>query len=100
MEAIEQFYGTISGYLPGMLYAAFLAFQVTILAILLSWVLGLAAALMKNSSSAVVRLPAEFYIWFIRGTPSLIQIFIIYFRVAAIRLEAVADHRRHHRRWG
>lgn len=79
MEAIQQFYDTISGYLPGMLYAAVLAFEVTILAILLSWVLGLAAALMKNSSRVVLRMPAEFYIWFIRGTPSLIQIFIIYF---------------------
>ncbi len=79
MNRIAQFVETVSAYLPGMLWAGWLAFQITILAILLSWVLGLAAALMKNSRRMLLRVPAEFYIWFIRGTPSLIQIFIIYF---------------------
>lgn len=79
MNRIAQFVETVSAYLPGMLWAGWLAFQITILAILLSWALGLAAALMKNSRRMLLRAPAEFYIWFIRGTPSLIQIFIIYF---------------------
>ena len=79
MARIAQFIETISAYLPGMLWAGWLAFQITMLAILLSWFLGLSAALMKNSKRRILRAPAEFYIWFIRGTPSLIQIFIIYF---------------------
>lgn len=70
---------SVSDYLPGMLRAGALAFQITLLAILLSWVLGLAAALMKTGGNALLAAPAEFYVWFIRGTPSLIQIFIIYF---------------------
>ncbi|WP_282604336.1 amino acid ABC transporter permease [Pelagibius sp. Alg239-R121] len=79
MTRISSFIDTIWAYLPGMIVAGWLAFQITVLAILLSWVLGLVAALMKTSSHRVVRMPADFYIWFIRGTPSLIQIFIIYF---------------------
>jgi polar amino acid transport system permease protein len=75
----DQFMQSIAGYLPGMFWAAALAFQITLAAIVLSWILGLAAALMKDSPSRILRWPAEFYIWFIRGTPSLIQIFIIYF---------------------
>jgi polar amino acid transport system permease protein len=79
MSVIVEFYHSVSGYLPGMLNAGLLAFKVTLLAILLSWVFGLGAALMKQSSSYIVRVPADFYVWFIRGTPSLIQIYIIYF---------------------
>jgi len=71
-------------YLPGMLRAGALAFQITLFAILLSWVLGLATALMKTSGNALMSVPAEFYVWFIRGTPSLIQIFIIYFGLPQI----------------
>lgn len=75
----DQFLESLVNYLPGMLWAALLAFQITVLAILLSWIIGLIAALMKASRSRLLRWPAEFYIWFIRGTPSLIQIFTIYF---------------------
>lgn len=79
MNFILEFYESVAGYLPGMLWAGSLAFQVTLAAILLSWFLGLGAALMKQSQTRIIRKPAEFYVWFIRGTPSLIQIYIIYF---------------------
>lgn len=79
MDFLQDFYGSVSGYLPGMLWAGVLAFQITLMAILLSWILGLIAALMKQSPNRLIAMPAEFYIWFIRGTPSLVQIFIIYF---------------------
>lgn len=75
---------SVTDYLPGMLRAGVLAFQITLLAILLSWVLGLATALMKTSGNALLAAPAGFYVWFIRGTPSLIQIFIIYFGLPQI----------------
>lgn len=79
MSGPIEFFNSVSAYLPGMLWAGLLAFQITILAIILSWILGLTAALMKASANPFARHPANFYIWFIRGTPSLIQIFIIYF---------------------
>lgn len=79
MSFIELYFDRISAYLPGMLWAGWLAFEITLFAIALSWILGLTAALMRNSNNPLLRIPATFYIWFIRGTPSLIQIFIIYF---------------------
>lgn len=66
-------------YLPGFLHAAWLTIQITVLVILLSWVCGLAAALGKRSSWRVLRWPCEFYVWFTRGTPAMIQIFAVYF---------------------
>lgn len=66
-------------YLPGFIRASWLALQIALVTILLSWLCGLVAALAKRSAILPVRWAAEFYIWFIRGTPTLIQVFIVYF---------------------
>lgn len=66
-------------YGPGFLQAAWTVFALTILTIVVSWACGLLAALAQRSRLRSVRAVAGFYIWFIRGTPTLIQIFIIYF---------------------
>jgi polar amino acid transport system permease protein len=73
------FWSDLSTYGPGFMTAAWIVLWVTILTILLSWVCGLAAALAQRSHLKTVRAIAAFYIWFIRGTPALIQIFIVYF---------------------
>lgn len=66
-------------YVPGFLHASWLVFSITILVIVVSWICGLAAALGKTANFAPVRWLATFYVWFIRGTPTLIQVFIVYF---------------------
>lgn len=66
-------------YVPGFLQASLVVLVLTILIILVSWVCGLIAALAKASRFAPFRWASEFYIWFVRGTPALIQIFIVYF---------------------
>ena len=66
-------------YLPGFFYAAWLTVKITVLVILLSWACGLVAALGKRSRWWFVRLPCDFYVWFVRGTPAMIQIFAVYF---------------------
>ncbi len=66
-------------YLPGFLYAAWLTIRITVLVILLSWVCGLVAALGNRSRWRLLRWPCAFYVWFIRGTPAMIQIFAVYF---------------------
>jgi polar amino acid transport system permease protein len=76
----------IERYLPAFLDATQTVVIVTVLVILLSWACGLAGALGKASSLRLLRWPAEFYIWFIRGTPTLIQIFIVYFGLPQLGL--------------
>jgi polar amino acid transport system permease protein len=41
-------------------------------------VCGLAAALMRMSRHSLLRQPASFYVWLFRGTPVLVQLIIIY----------------------
>jgi polar amino acid transport system permease protein len=74
-------------YVPGFLSASGLVLVLTILIIAVSWVCGLAAALARPSRWFIVRQFAAFYIWFVRGTPALIQIFIIYFGLPAFGIQ-------------
>jgi polar amino acid transport system permease protein len=73
-------------YMPGFIEASWLVLALSLLAILVSWACGLAAALAKASRFAALRQVSKFYIWFIRGTPTLIQIFIVYFGFPQIGL--------------
>ena len=77
-------WASVVDYLPSFVEAAWLAFQLTLVIILLTWVFGLIVALAKLSRWRAFRWPAAFYIWFIRGTPTLIQIFIFYFGLPQI----------------
>lgn len=76
---LVEYWDSIAAYMPGYLVASWLAFEITVLVILLSWISGLLLALGRQSQRRLFNRPATFYIWFIRGTPTLIQIFIVYF---------------------
>lgn len=73
-------------YVAGFVDASGVVLVLSIGSILLSWLFGLLAALGKVSRLRVIRLVSDFYIWFIRGTPTLIQIFIVYFGLPQLGL--------------
>ena len=85
-NSLTEYWNSVGSYAPGLLYSCLVVMEVALLSIFFSWILGLFAALGKNSRLGIVRYPCEFYIWFMRGTPSLIQIFIIYFALPQIGL--------------
>lgn len=66
-------------FLPILLKGAVVTVQVTVLAFLLSSVLGLALALLKLSPVRSVSLTASTVINIIRGLPIIVQLFYIYF---------------------
>ncbi|KAB8306215.1 amino acid ABC transporter permease [Erwinia endophytica] len=78
---MNQILQDVQVYGMGFLDASLTVLCITILTIFLSWIFGLLAALGKLSSVKFFRAIARFYIWFIRGTPALIQVFIVYFGV-------------------
>src|SRR5262249_26578337 len=79
LSGLADYLASIVDTLPGFLRGAWLALELTVCIILLSWICGLAVALGKQSRWRILRAPSEFFIWFIRGTPTFIQIFIVYF---------------------
>ncbi|SCY86587.1 amino acid ABC transporter permease [Rhizobium sp. NFACC06-2] len=76
---MANFIDEVQLYGPGFLLAAWTVFWLTILTIIFSWGCGLLAALSHRSPWRAVRAASAFYVWFVRGTPTLIQVFIIYF---------------------
>lgn len=77
----------IATYGPGFLSATLVVLGVTVASILVSWVCGLLGALGKRSHLRPFRMLANFYVWFIRGTPTLVQVFIVYFGLPQVGLK-------------
>jgi polar amino acid transport system permease protein len=73
---MEQFLQYLaSGYLwNGMV----IAIQITAISMVLALLLGLLLAVMRDSSNPLISTPALIYIWFIRGTPILLQLVFLY----------------------
>ena len=55
-----------------------ISIEITVVAMTLALVLGLGLAVMRESSAAVIRVPAFLYVWFVRGTPLLLQLVFLY----------------------
>jgi polar amino acid transport system permease protein len=79
MGNLISYWDSVSGYIPGFLEASLIVLELTVGTVLLSWIFGLVAALGTSSHLKILRLPSRFYVWFIRGTPTLIQVFLVYF---------------------
>ena len=71
--AWPMFLGLLKGTIP-----------LTVLSFVLGLVLALAAALARMSSRAALRIPAQVYISIIRGTPLLVQLFIVFYGLPQI----------------
>jgi polar amino acid transport system permease protein len=63
---------------PFLLKGALLAVEIAALSIVLGLLLGLGLALLRQSRHRALRGAAWFYIWFIRGTPLLLQLVFIF----------------------
>jgi len=72
-----------------LLEGAVLAIEIAVVSMALGLVLGLGLALLRLSRHAALRSPAWCYIWFVRGTPLLLQLVFIYdaLRAVAIKLD-------------
>lgn len=66
-------------YLPAILDGLVMTIQVSVLAIILGSIMGVAGALCRISRSFVLRSVGNVYVEWIRNTPLLIQILFIYF---------------------
>lgn len=75
---------------PFFAQAALVTVQISLLAIILGLVLGFVSALGSLSHNRALRWPSRVYVSLFRGTPALIQLFLLYFGgpQIGIRLEA------------
>jgi glutamine transport system permease protein len=69
----------IKEYAPFFLQGVLLTIGLSLIAIIVGSILGLAIGLGKMSTKRLVRLPFEWYINFFRGTPLFVQILLVHF---------------------
>ncbi len=65
--------------LPRLLNGALITLQITALGVLLGFFLAVPLSLMRVSKNRLLSLPAYGFIFYFRGTPLLVQIFLIYY---------------------
>ncbi|MEW6262311.1 MAG: amino acid ABC transporter permease [Thermodesulfobacteriota bacterium] len=73
--------------LPRLLRGAVLTVELSVLAIAIGFVLGNMIGLLRLSKFALLRYPAIAYITIIRGTPLLVQLFLIYYGLPQFGLD-------------
>ena len=84
---IAELSGLAAESLPQLLAGAWLTVQLTALAMAAGTALAFPLAVMRASSGWWLRGPAWGYVFFFRGTPLLVQIFLVYYGLA--QFEAV-----------
>lgn len=74
----------LQSILPQLMAGAWITIQLTVFAIVAGVVLGLVLALLRLSKNPVLSAPTTAFIEFMRGTPLLAQIFMIYFGLGSV----------------
>lgn len=67
------------GLCPVLLKGAAMTMELTCLSMLFGMAIGLGLALARISRNPLLNKPASLYIWWMRGTPLLMQLFLIYY---------------------
>src|SRR5262250_389324 len=75
---------TLYPYLDKLPAAILVTVELTLLAIVLSTVIGIGMALMRRSGSVVLRSVGAIYVEIVRNMPLLVLIYLVYFGLPAI----------------
>jgi His/Glu/Gln/Arg/opine family amino acid ABC transporter permease subunit len=80
-------WGAVWYAVPYMLKGTVVTLEISICAMVLASLVGLAMGLVSASNMAVPRAIVRAYVYFVRGTPALVQIFLVYFALPRIGFE-------------
>lgn len=80
-------WGTIVHYFPFLLKATLLTLKISLISLLFGFIFGLIAALLKLSPNGLLRWIGGFYVWIVRSTPLLVQLFLIYFGLPQLGID-------------
>ena len=72
-------WGVVWYAVPYMLQGALVTIEISALAMVFGTAVGVVAGLFALSNIAPLRLLTRAYVYFVRGTPALVQVFLIYF---------------------
>lgn len=79
MSTIALDWSLVFGKLPNYLNGALVTLGISVATLIIAMILGVILALMRDSRNILLRAISSFYIWIWRGTPLLVQAYLIYF---------------------
>lgn len=83
METMQKVMSVVSEAMPMLAKGMELTIQITFFGIIIAFVIGLVTCLMNISKNKILKGIAGLFIYVIRGTPFLVQLFFLYFGVAS-----------------
>ncbi len=83
-------WGAVWYAVPYMLQGALVTLEISVCAMALATLVGLVMGLVSVSRLGVLKGLVRAYVYFVRGTPALVQIFLVYFALPRIGLELSA----------
>jgi His/Glu/Gln/Arg/opine family amino acid ABC transporter permease subunit len=81
MREFLSFAGT---YLPYLLQGALVTIEIAVIGVIFGSIIGILVGLGRVSRVPLLSQISRFYIWIIRGTPLLLQLFVIHFAIPSI----------------
>ncbi|MFD2628703.1 amino acid ABC transporter permease [Oceanobacillus kapialis] len=82
MNFIDIFVSSFDVFLDGL----WITFKLSVASLLVACVIGLFFAILKISNIKILQWIADVYIWIVRGTPLIVQIFILFYGLTDIFL--------------
>src|SRR5271170_1337795 len=80
-------WGSIAYAFPYMVKGAVVTLAISVCALALATLVGLVFGLISASELTILKTIIRAYVYFVRGTPALVQIFLVYFALPRIGLE-------------
>lgn len=79
------------GQLLALLGGAWTAVQITVVAIIVGTILGMIIALGRITKNKILNAITWFYVWVFRGTPLLLQLFVVYYALPLLTKELLGN---------
>ncbi|MGE8081523.1 amino acid ABC transporter permease [Peribacillus loiseleuriae] len=81
---MNEFLSFALTYLPYLLQGALVTVEIAVIGIIFGSILGLLVGLGRVSKNPLLSQLSRFFIWVIRGTPLLLQLFVIHFAIPSV----------------
>ena len=78
---MNEFLSFALTYLPYLLQGAIITIEIAVIGVIFGSILGILVGLGRVSRNSLLSQLSRFYIWVIRGTPLLLQLFVIHFAI-------------------
>ncbi|EQB35805.1 cystine transporter permease [Virgibacillus sp. CM-4] len=86
LSAIGHFFDVFVGSMDVFMEGLWITIKLSVVSLIIALIIGLFFAILKISNIRILKWVADAYIWIVRGTPLIVQIFILYYGLTDLLL--------------